>query len=104
EEPTVPEVVNVRSEIGKQRRGGVIEIVVDVDSATLLCDKPPPVTAEADHHRIHQPRLGHCLVDKPRRRGCERPHHLHHQVVSKIASAAYSYRECLTTGQSRIWN
>ncbi len=99
EHPAVPVVVNVDSQIDHQRRGGVGQTVVDVDTAALVGDVHPTVRGELQHGRIFQAGLRQRDILKPWRRRGERPADGRHQIAGQIARAADRDSKTLAASQ-----
>ena len=72
EQATVPEVVDVRPEIGELRRGRVRDGVEDLDDAALLGDEHAAVRRELDVRRIREPGEDDVLLEAARQRHCAR--------------------------------
>ena len=62
EQSTIPEVVDVRLEVGDERRRRVGDAVVRDDAAALLGHEDATVGGEADRDRV---RVGRCTRPDP---------------------------------------
>jgi hypothetical protein len=74
QQPAVPEVVDVRAEIGEEGRGGVGEVGEDEDTTALLGDEDAPVGREGNRGRIIKSAQDHRFVEaRLKRRGARSP-------------------------------
>jgi hypothetical protein len=68
EQPAVPEVVDVRAEVGEEGGGWVREAVEDLDQAALLRDEDAAVRSEPDGRGLRQPAEDDVLLEAGRER------------------------------------
>ena len=79
EQSTVPEVVDLRPEVGEHGRRRVRQVVEDLDDAALLGHEDPAVWREAHRRGLGEPGEDDLLLEAGRqrrgRRGLRRRHH-----------------------------